>query len=129
MIDAAHPTASWFLWSLGSSFLVIYALPLVLAPLAWARVFRWQVNSDPLTIYFGRCIGAVAIALCFVCLRAAPHPAANPIVLELIAVSGATLALVHVVGLLERSQPWPEHVEIVLFGGAAVFAAYLRAAL
>lgn len=130
MIDAAHPAASWFLWLLGSSFLLIYALPLAVAPLAWARVFRWHVvGPDPLTIYFGRCIGAVAVALCAACLRAAPAPAAHPIVLELIALSGATLAIVHVVGLLERSQPWPEHVEILLFSGAAAFAAYLRSGL
>lgn len=130
MIDATHPAASWFLWLLGGSFLLVYGLPLLLAPLRWAHVFRWRVGApDPLTIYFGRCIGAVAVALCAACLRAAAHPAAQPVVLELIAVAGALLAAVHVVGLLERSQPWPEHVEIILFAGAAALAAWLRASM
>lgn len=83
MIDASAPAASWFLWILGSTFLLVYALPLLIAPLRWARVFRWNVERrDPLTLYFGRCVGAVAVAICVVTLRAAPEAGSSPMLLS-----------------------------------------------
>lgn len=126
MIDSSAPAASWFLWILGGSFLVVYAVPLLVAPLRWARVFRWEVRRDPLTLYFGRCVGAVAVAICVVSVRAAPDAGSHPMLFEFISVSGALLAGVHLVGAIEGEQPWIETAEIVLFGGAAALAAWLR---
>lgn len=126
MIDASAPAASWFLWILGSTFLVVYALPLLVAPLAWARAFGWKTQREPLTLYFGRCVGAIGVAICVISLRAAPDAGANPMLFELISVSGALLAGVHLVGALEGEQPRIETVEIFVFGGAAAFSAWLR---
>jgi hypothetical protein len=130
MIDASAPAASWFLWILGSTFLVVYALPLFVAPFAWARVFLWKVDRrDPLTLYFGRCVGAVAVAICVITLRAAPDAGSNPTLFEFIGVSGALLAVVHLVGAIEGEQPWTETAEILLFGGAAAYALWLRSGM
>lgn len=129
MIDASAPAASWFLWILGATFLVAYALPLFLVPLRWAKLFGWRVTRDPLTIYFGRCLGGVAIANCVISMRLAPTISAHPHWLEFIAVSGGLLALAHVIGALEGEQPWLETAEIVLFAGAAAAAAWLRMGL
>ena len=127
MIDSSAPAASWFLWILGSTFLLGYALPLVVAPLWWARVFRWSVERrDPLTVYFGRCVGAIGVGICVVALRAAPEAGSNPTFFEFIAVAGALLAGVHLVGAIEREQPWTETSEIFVFGGSAAFAAWVR---
>jgi hypothetical protein len=129
MIDPSARAASWFLWILGSSFLVAYALPLAVAPLRWARLFRWKVTRDPLTLYFGRCLGGAAIANCVISMRLAPTISHHPQWLEFIAISGGLLALAHTIGAIEGEQPWLETAEIALFGGAAIAAAWLRIAM
>lgn len=129
-VDAAHPLASWFLWSAPTLFLLVYGLPLLVAPLWWARLFRWRVGGDDdLTVYLGRCLGAVAIAVIACAYRAAPAPAANPILFELIAVIGILLAGVHAWGALRRRQPWTETVEIALYVLVAILAVSLRRTL
>ena len=129
MIDPDAPAASWFLWIVGGSFLVVYAMPLLVMPLRWARWFGWQVRRDPLTVYFGRCLGGAAVANCVISMRVAPTISAHPMWLEFLAVSGGLLALAHAVGAVEGEQPWLETAEIVLFGGAAIAAAWLRATM
>ena len=123
MIDPVAPAASWFLWLTAALFLVVYALPLLLCPFAWARVFLWKVNDqDELALYFGRCLGAVALAIVIVLARVAPTASVHGIIFDLVGLAGALLAAVHVYGALRRQQPWTETVEIVLYVGAAVAA-------
>jgi hypothetical protein len=129
MIDPNAVAASWFLWILGASFLVAFAVPLLVMPLRWARLFGWTARREPLTLYFGRCLGGVAIANCVISMRLAPSISAHPVWLEFIAVSGAGLAIAHVVGAVEGEQPWIETAEIVLFAGAEAAAAGLRIAM
>jgi hypothetical protein len=108
--------------------LVGFGLPLLLAPLAWARAFRWTVADAPLARYLGRCLGAVACALAGVCAWTALRAAAPPPELVLVcAIAGVLLGAVHVVGALERAQPWTETAEIPLWLGlsAAGFVVYL----
>jgi hypothetical protein len=108
-------------------FAVVFALPLLFAPLSWARVFRWQVASDDrLALYFGRCLGAAAIALLFVMVAGAREPAVTPLALEVTALAGALLCGVHVAGAIQRVQPRIEDAEIALYGLAAIGALLLR---
>jgi hypothetical protein len=96
--------------------LLAFGLPLLAAPIAWARAFRWPVADSALARYFGRCLGAVACALAGVCGWAGLRNAAPPPELALVcAIAGALLGAVHVVGALERSQPWTETAEIPLW--------------
>jgi glucose dehydrogenase len=130
MIDPAHPLASWFLWVAAAAFLVVYGLPLLLAPLTWARWFQWELpGRTDLTVYFGRCLGGVALAIVFVGIRAAPHPAAHPLVFELIIVACGLMALVHIWGAIRKVQPWTENAEIVLYAGLTALAAWIYAGL
>jgi hypothetical protein len=125
MIDAARPLASWFLWIAGALFVVLFALPLFFAPLAWAKRVGWTVPGDVrLARYFGRCLGAVGLALCAVCVRSAPSP--SPLLFELVALVAALLAVVHAWGAIERSQPWTETAEIPLFAGVSAVALWIR---
>lgn len=127
MIDANHPAASWFLLIAPTLFLIVYALPIFLAPFRWARLFGWTVNErDDLALYYGRCLGALAIAVCAACYRAAPHPRDSAILFELLAVAGVLLAGAHLWGALEKRQPWIETVEILLYLGLTVLAVVLR---
>jgi hypothetical protein len=121
MIDPAHPAASWFLWILGAVFLLAFALPLLVAPLRWARVFRWRLPADTdLTEYFGRCLGGVATAVLWACVRAAPEPARHRLLFELLLGIAGTMCFVHVLGAVRRRQPWTETAEIALYAGAGV---------
>ena len=130
MIDAIHPVASWFLWIAGISFLLVFAIPILVAPLNWARIFPWRLPQDTgLTVYFGRCLGAVAMAIIVVCLRAVPHPADNAIVFEIVIVACALLAAVHVWGAIRGTQPWTETAEIALYGGVTAAAIWIYTGL
>jgi hypothetical protein len=127
MIDASAPAASWFLWIAPWAFVIVYALPLLLMPFRWARVFGWRVDeSDDLARYFGRCVGALALALCYLAVRAAPRAHEHALVFDGIAAAGALLALVHVWGALERRQPFLETLEIGLYVALTAVALWLR---
>jgi hypothetical protein len=123
MIDEAHPIASWFLWIVGPIFLALFAVPILIAPLAWAKRIGWTIPEDVrLTRYFGRCLGAVGLALVALCFRMAPSP--SPFLFELLAAVAVLLAIVHAWGALERSQPAIENIEIALYtllAGAAIW--------
>ncbi|GAA2873619.1 hypothetical protein GCM10010517_34170 [Streptosporangium fragile] len=133
MIDTQFPLASWFLLVSAVGFLAFYALPLLVAPLRWARWFQWEAASTPtdLTVYFGRCLGGVAVAITWVALAAAPDPEHHLIVFDLIAVACGLMTLIHVDGAVRRTQPWTETVEIGLYAvlcGASVAIRFLMLA-
>ncbi len=130
MIDSNHVLASYFLWAAGGLFLVVFALPILFAPLAWAKVFQWKLpERTELTVYFGRCLGAVATAVVVVCFRAAPRPQENKLLFELILVAAVLLTAIHIWGAIRREQPWTETVEIALYGGLALLTAWIYSGL
>jgi hypothetical protein len=130
MISATHPAASWFLLASGAGFLLLYGLPLTFFPLRWARWFRWILPGESaLTVYFGRCVGVLAVAIIIVSLGAVPHPERFPVLFELIAWIGALMTALHVYGAIRRVQPWTETAEIALYAVLAVLAAWLRSGL
>lgn len=119
--------ARLFLLATGVFFLTVYALPLVLAPLRWARWFRWPVPADTrLVNYYGRCVGVLAMVVLGQILYGAVFAAAQPTALTLVAVIGGLMAALHSYGALRRVQPWTEDAEIVLYLGATVLALWLR---
>src|SRR5262249_50930529 len=122
-IDPAHALASWFLWIASTFFLFVFALPLLFAPLAWARRVGWRVPEDThLVTYFGRCVGALATAIVYAALRAAPPPADPAALFPLIVVATAILSLTHLWGAITRTQPWLETAEVGLYAGVAIVA-------
>jgi hypothetical protein len=125
----ASPTslASWFLLIAGIAFLAAFALPLILSPLGWARVFKWKLPEETkLTLYFGRCLGATALAIVLLCFRAVPDPAAHLELFDLIILVCGGVTGVHVYGALRKLQPWTEDVEIVLYAAITALAVWLR---
>ena len=128
LINPDHPLASWFLLVVTVVFSALYALPLLFMPLRWARWFRWKLpeGNPELTVYFGRCLGGLALALIVTVLRAVPDPKAHLAFFDLTYLVCGTMTVIHLWGAVERSQPWPEHVEILTYGAAAGFAAWLR---
>lgn len=131
MIDPAHPLASWFLVVAIATFTPVFALPLFFAPLRWARWFRWTPPADrgDLAVYFGRCTGALALAVIVLAVPAVPDPKGHRMIFELIALIGGLMTVVHVWGAVRRIQPWTENVEIVLYAVVGALAAWLRTTL
>jgi hypothetical protein len=127
VISAIHPASSLFLLVCGGVFLAAYALPLLLAPLAWARLFRWRLPEETdLAIYFGRCLGGVASVICAACFVAAPEPGRYRILFDMLAAIASAMVGVHGWGAVRRVQPWTETVEIPLYLAVAVAALVFR---
>lgn len=117
-----------FLLVVGGLFLVVFAIPLFLVPFEWAEAFGWDVERTDVGTYFGRCLGAVAIAISGQALWASRAPERYRSLFELLAVAAALLAVVHLRGLIEESQPAVEHVETAAYAVFAALALRLRPA-
>ena len=99
------------------------ALPLLVDPLKWAKRLRWRLPEDTdLTVYLGRSLGAVAVALGLGGLQAARDPWRYRIVFQIAAAVAVLLTGVHIRGAIERKQPWTETAEIPLWAAMAIGA-------
>lgn len=103
--------------------LLAFAIPISLAPLKWAKALRWEVDARPdLALYFGRCLGVVALVLVWASWYAAAHPALQPFYFNIYIAITALLTGVHIVGAMQKVQPWTETAEIPFWGGLVVLA-------
>jgi len=108
-------------------FIPVFALPLFVDPVWWAERFGWETaGAGDLTNYLGRCLGAVALAISLVALRATRDPAANRGLFDLLALAALLLAVVHLRGAIEDAQPAIEHVETLLYAAFAAAAIACR---
>src|SRR5688500_13685409 len=86
-----------------------FGVSLSLDPYGWSRAFRW--SPEPQTdvgLYFGRCLGAVAIGYGIQGLKTARDPGAGRSWFRATETGAWLLAAVHVRGMLERRQPLSE---------------------
>jgi hypothetical protein len=108
-------------------FAPIFAIPLFLDPYRWARAFGWRREPETdVGLYFGRCLGAVATAICVQAARAGNDAERQRTFLEFAETAGWLLAVVHLRGLLERRQPPIEHAEIAGYAAFAIAARRLK---
>ena len=118
-IWAAH--SGDFLRAIALLTLVVFAIAITFAPFGWARLLRWTVgHHTDLALYFGRCLGVVALVLVWAAWHAAYTPALQPFYFQILIGNTALLALVHVVGAVQKVQPWTETAEIPFWGGLAL---------
>lgn len=117
MISPDYPLASWFLVVAVSIFLVVIALPLLFVPLTWARWFRWKLpeGSTDLTVYFGRCLGGVALTMLIAVAHAIPDPKRYYRLFDMVSVVCGVMILIHVYGGLRKIQPLTETLEIAVW--------------
>lgn len=116
-----------FLLAITVVFVPIIALPLFVDPVWWAERFGWNTaGAADLTLYLGRCLGAVALAIGLISLRAARNPAANRWLFDLLAIAGFLLAAVHLRGAIEGAQPLIEDLETLGYAGFAAGALVCR---
>jgi hypothetical protein len=128
MINPDYPLASWYLVIATTFFVVVIALPLLFVPLTWARWFGWKIpegNKD-LTVYFGRCLGATALAIIIAVAHGIPDPKSHHLLFDLVAMASGLMILIHLWGAFRRTQPLSETVEIVVWVVAFSFAVWIR---
>ena len=94
----------------------VFALPIFLAPLTWARWFGWRIPEHThLAVYFGRCLGAFILIVELLMLRAGLTGEGLVFTFQvLLAVAGFMVA-VHVWGAVKRIQPLSETLEIGMY--------------
>ena len=106
------------------AFTLAVGAPLAITPLAWARLIGWSIGDDPkLAIYFGRCLGAVIVAVSAVAVRVSGDPVVAPHLLDIIILAFAGMTAVHAWGWFRRIQPLVENLETFLY--LALFAVSL----
>jgi hypothetical protein len=100
-----------------------FGVALLADPYAWAKSFRWK--PEPQTdvgLYFGRCLGAVAMGFAVEGLRASRDPQDGAAWYRATEVGAWLLAAVHVRGMAEGRQPLSETAEIPGWAALAVGA-------
>lgn len=113
MLGLWSANAADFLLILTLATTLVFALPIFLVPLTWARLMAWQIpQQTDLAVYFGRCLGAFILILEALMLRAALTGEAMHTAFELLAVTATMMIVVHVYGALKRIQPLSETLEI-----------------
>jgi len=116
-----------FLIAVPAFFLPLFAIPLFVDPYWWAERFGWDTGPETdLGNYLGRCVGAIAIAITVTALVAARDPGRYRAIFTVLAFAGVLLAIVHLRGLVEDSQPVVEHLETAMYAGFAALAWWCR---
>jgi hypothetical protein len=110
-IWAEHAQA--FLLVFGVAAGLAFALPIFLIPLTWARAFRWNLPQDTdLAIYFGRCLGVLAVVFAAFAVRAGLTGDGLELMFQIMIPVFVGMTLVHIVGAIQRIQPVTEMIEI-----------------
>lgn len=94
----------------------VFALPIFLAPLKWARWFGWTIpQQTDLAVYFGRCLGSFILIVELLMLRAAVTGTGLALTFQVLLAVSAFMVVVHVWGALLRIQPLSETLEIGMY--------------
>ena len=115
--------AQTFLLVVMATTTVVFALPIFLVPLRWARVLGWKIpDHTDLAIYFGRCLGAFALIVEALMLRAGLTGEGLLFTYQVIVAVSALMVIVHIWGAVQRIQPILETLEIGMYGGLGLLA-------
>lgn len=92
---------------------LFFALPIFIAPIAWAKAMRWTIpDHQHLAIYFGRCLGAFILVIEAAMLRSVMTGTGYSYAFDLLFMVFGLMFAVHVHGALKRIQPITETLEI-----------------
>ena len=92
---------------------VVFVIPMIFAPLFWARMLQWNIPADTdLVVYSLRSLGSLGLAALLVTYRAALSGEGIVFVFELFIPFFAVMVLVHIYGAIRKIQPITETLEI-----------------
>jgi len=102
---------------------LVFAGPIFLVPLSWARWFGWRIPQETdLAVYFGRCLGAFILIVEALMLRAGLTGVGLAFTYQVLLGVAAMMVLVHIWGALRRIQPVSETLEIGMYSGMFLLA-------
>jgi Ni,Fe-hydrogenase I cytochrome b subunit len=105
-----------YLYITGVVTLITFGIPLMVVPMSWARVFRWEVpKPENLVVFFGRTLGIFLSVIAVFAFKAAGSPATKPFYFELMLWLFVTMLVLHVYGAIRKTQPITETLEILLW--------------
>ncbi len=105
-----------YLYVAAVAMLISFGLPLLVAPVRWARVFRWQVPDEHrLVVFMGRSMGVFIALMSVFAIQAARVPAAKPFFFDMMLFTFAAMLVLHVAGAIRKTQPVTETAEIGLW--------------
>lgn len=99
----------------------LFALPIFLAPLKWARWFGWTIpQQTDLAVYFGRCLGAFILIVELLMLQAVLNGTGLVLTFQILLAVATLMIVVHAWGAVQRIQPISETLEIGMYAGLAL---------
>jgi hypothetical protein len=114
---AEHGRTFLLVWAVVTA--VVFALPMIFAPLAWGRMMRFEIPAHTdLAVYYGRCLGVFALVLDAMVLRAALTGIGIVFVFQVGLVFSTLMVPVHVYGAVKRIQPMTETLETALWAAS-----------
>lgn len=110
--------AQTYLLALAVVTTLVFALPITLWPLTWARLMGWKLpEHTDLAVYFGRCLGAFILIVEALMFRAGLTGEALHATFEVLAAVAVLMVLVHIYGAIKHIQPLSETLEIGMYSG------------
>ncbi len=112
-----------FLLVIGVVTLLFFGLPLMLAPMSWARAFRWKLPKEKnLAITLGRSLGILISIISIFAINAVRTPAAKPFFFDLLLLTFISMAILHIYGAFRKVQPFTETIEIGMWVALGILA-------
>jgi hypothetical protein len=116
MIGIWQEYAGIYLLVVGVAMLLGFGIPLLLAPMSWARLFRWEVPPPGhLVMFLGRSLGVFICVVAAYAIRIAAVPSGQPFYFELMVWIVVAMFGLHVYGAIRKVQPITETIEIGLW--------------
>jgi len=121
MVGIWSSYSSHYLCVLGIGILGGFALPMLVVPITFGRVLRWQIpDHTHLAIYFGRCLGGIAAVIAAFGFKVAGSPSLQPFFFQLAIAIFCMLTAIHIYGGIRKIQPITETIEIIFWFGLIV---------
>lgn len=105
-----------YLYVMAVAMLIGFGFPLLLVPMQWARIFRWEIpQKQDLAAFMGRSVGVLICVLAVFAFKAASTPAVQPFFFDMLLWTTAGSFVIHVYGAIKKSQPVSETIEILVW--------------
>jgi hypothetical protein len=105
-----------YLYVAGVTMLATFGIPLLVVPLRWARLLRWEVpQPENLVVFLGRSLGIIVSLLSVFAFKVTTSPAAKPFFFDLMLWLFVAMIILHAYGAIRKAQPITETIEILLW--------------
>jgi len=105
-----------FLIVAGVVMLAAFGLPLMLVPMSWARIYRWDLpQPQNLSKFLGRSLGVFITIMAIFSFKVTQTPDAKKFFFDLMLWIFGGMILLHVYGAIRKTQPVTETFEILMW--------------